>query len=107
MARFKHILFVCQNEREAGNPKGSCKARGSESLLEQLKEQVKTHGLKGKVRVTASGCLDLCSKGCVVGAFSETLGDTWYTGVKPDDAKDLFEAHVLRGERLARLVEPL
>jgi (2Fe-2S) ferredoxin len=105
MARFKHILFVCQNERELDNPKGSCKQKGSDKILSRMKELVTQHNLKGKVRVTSSGCLDLCAKGCAIAAFSEGQPETWYTRVKVEDADAIFESHVLRGERLVRLVD--
>ena len=108
MARFKHLLFVCNNERDADDPKGSCAHRGGDALAARLKELVAEHKLKGKVRVVRSGCLDYCAKGCVVTAFSGEgpVGETWYTHATPADADALFESHVLKGERLERLVEP-
>lgn len=108
MARFKHIVFVCTNERDAEDSRGSCKARGGEALVDRLKELVAQHKLKGKVRVTRSGCLDYCAKGCALVAYSaaEPAPETWYTHVTPADADALFESHILKGERLARLVEP-
>jgi predicted metal-binding protein len=106
MARFKHILFVCQNERDRDNPKGSCKHRGSAALLDRLKELASEHGQKGKVRITGSGCLDLCAKGCAVAAFSggAPAAETWYGNLGPEDADALFEAHILGGERLTKRV---
>lgn len=108
MARFKHVLFVCTNDRDASDPRGSCAARGGEELLGRLKELVAEHKLKGKVRVTRSGCLDYCAKGCAVATFSagKPAPETWYTHATVADAEALFESHVLRDERLARLVEP-
>ena len=107
MSRFKHILFVCTNERDASDPRGDCKARGGEALLGRLKELVAEHKLKGKVRVTKSGCLDYCAKGCVVAAFSgdKPNAETWYTRVQATDAEELFNSHILQERRLDRLVE--
>ena len=31
------LVFVCQNLRDADNPKGSCMARGSNAVLERMK----------------------------------------------------------------------
>lgn len=101
MARFEHILFVCTNQREPGNPKSCCAAKGAAEVLDRMKALTKQHGLKGRVRVTSSGCLDCCAKGVAVAAFSEgsPAAETWYTSVTADDAEALFVAHVLRGER--------
>lgn len=107
MARFKHLVFVCANRRDANDTRGSCAARGSEALLDRLKQRTHEHGLKGKVRVTHSGCLDFCAKGCTVAIFSEQpeARETWYTRVTPADADELFEKHILQGERVERLLE--
>lgn len=108
MARFRHLLFVCQKERAADDPKGSCAQRGSAALLDRLKELTGEHGLKGKVRVTASGCLDYCAKGITVFAYSPGTDheETWYTGLTPGDAERLFARHVVEGETLTERVEP-
>lgn len=107
MARFKHVLFVCTNSRDKADARGDCANRGGAELLSRLKELTAVHKLKGQVRVTRSGCLDYCAKGCALAVFSEGLParETWYTHVTPGDADALFESHVLRGEQLTRLVE--
>ena len=102
MSRFSHLLFVCQKQREPGDPKGCCHGAGSEQLLDRLKALTKEHGLKGKIRITGSGCLDYCSKGAVVFAHSPDSDhpETWYTNLKPGDADRLFERHILELGRL-------
>ena len=109
MSRFDHLLFVCQKQRPPGNTRGDCSEKGSAELLDRLKAMTKEHGLKGKVRVTASGCLDFCAKGCTVVAMSNNADspETWYTGVSPADAEALFESHVLNNQPLERLIQPI
>jgi len=105
--RYRHLLFVCQRTRPPGHPKGSCGACGSAALIDRLRSMVAERELHGEVRVAEAGCLDLCAQGSAVVAFSEdgnASGETWYVGVKPEDAEELFDSHVVRGERLARLV---
>jgi len=82
----------------ADNAKGCCKQKDSFALLDRLKALTKEHGLKGKVRATASGCLDDCGKGPVVFIFSSGQ-ETWYTRVQPSDADALFESHILCGQK--------
>ena len=107
MARYEHVLFVCTNERDPDDPRGSCTARGGVELLGRLKALTHEHGLKGKVRATASGCLDMCGSGCAVAVFSQDApaAQTWYAHVTPDDAEELFRNHVLQGKCLKRLVQ--
>ena len=107
MARYEHLIFVCTNQRAAEDPRGSCAARGSAAILDRLKQLTHEHQLKGRVRVTHSGCLDCCAKGCTVVVFSSDpkLGETWYTHVAPADADELFATHVLKGQRLTRKVD--
>ena len=58
---YGRTIFVCCNEREPGE--AACANRGSRELREQLKQYVKEKGLKAKIRVTRSLCLDLCAQG--------------------------------------------
>jgi (2Fe-2S) ferredoxin len=107
VSRFDHIVFVCTKERDRDDAKGSCYHRGGPQLLDRMKELTKEHKLKGRVRVTSSGCLDYCAKGCTVAVFSadEPAPETWYTHLTPDDAERLFKKHILEGERLEDKVE--
>ena len=107
MTRFKHIVFVCTKGRDKDDPKGSCAVRGANELLDRMKSLTKEHKLKGRVRVTSSGCLDYCEKGCTVAVFSSEgeARETWYTHLEPNDAERLFETHILGGKRLDDRVE--
>lgn len=60
---FKKTIFVCVNAREGGRVACGNPGRGGLELCEALKRAVKQKGLKGKVRVARSGCLDLCEQG--------------------------------------------
>ena len=107
MSRFEHLVFVCTNERDPSDSRGCCKQRGSRDILDRLKELTHQHKLKGKVRVTHSGCLDYCAKGCTIAVFSAGAPspETWYTRVTPNDTDELFETHILKGQCLKRLQE--
>ena len=73
-----HVL-ICTHTRETGE---SCGAKGSEELLAQLKSWSKTAGLKGKVRVNKSGCLDRCKEGIACVAYPK---GEWVVEAKPSD----------------------
>lgn len=81
----KH-LYVCVNQRTDG--RASCGPRDAEAIREKLKEYVNAHGLKGKVRVSGSGCMDLCEQGANVMVYP---GERWYSHVTLEDVDRLIE----------------
>lgn len=83
---YKKILFVCVNTRE---PNATCCAhRESESIAAALKARVKELGLGREVRVSKSGCQDLCAKGPNVMLFPDAV---WYHGVTQDDVERIVQ----------------
>jgi predicted metal-binding protein len=67
----RHLL-VCTHQRDANGPKPSCGAHGGQALRDALKLRVKAAGLKGQVKVTATGCLDYCpAEGIAVGFYPD------------------------------------
>ncbi len=83
---YKKILFVCVNKRE---PNAICCAhRESESIAAALKARVKELGLTREVRVSKSGCQDLCAKGPNVMMFPDAV---WYHGVTRDDVERIVQ----------------
>jgi (2Fe-2S) ferredoxin len=77
-----------------------CRLDGGADTHKALKSLAKEAGMASRVRVTKSGCLGQCGHGPVVACWPENV---WYAHVKPEDARELFDAHVLRGEPLERL----
>jgi (2Fe-2S) ferredoxin len=102
MALFEHHIFVCENERPAGDPRGCCAAKGSTKLREALRDECNKRGLKGIVRVNKAGCLDQCHLGPTVVIYPS---QTWYGGVRVEDAPAIVDA-LLRGETVASLRVP-
>ncbi len=80
-------VFVCTHSRADGRTSCGNPGRGGVELCERLKDEVKKAGLKGKVRVARSGCLDLCEQGPNVFLFPE---GAWMSGVSPDDAPEIL-----------------
>jgi (2Fe-2S) ferredoxin len=56
-------LFVCSNVRENRPDNPGCGARGGEELKAVLKKEINDRGWKGRVRVSATGCMGLCGTG--------------------------------------------
>lgn len=84
----KH-LYVCVNRREDG--RSCCAARDGEAVRDRLKEYVNTHGLKGRVRVSGSGCMDFCEKGANVMVYPD---HRWYHHVGLTDVDQIIKAEL-------------
>ena len=84
---YQKIVFVCVNRRAAGEV--CCAERGSEAVVEALKSRVKALGLSRHIRVSKSGCQDLCAKGPGVMVFPDGV---WYSGVTLDDIDPIVAA---------------
>lgn len=95
----KHI-FICINERDEDNPKGSCARCGGKEIRMKFVQLINQHGLKGKVRANKSGCLDACEMGASVVIYP---GSQWYVKVKPEDVDEIFETSVLNNDTVVRL----
>lgn len=77
---YHKILSVCINKRQPNEV--CCAHRGSEAIAETLKSRIKTLGLSRQIRVSKSGCQDVCAKGPNVMIFPDCA---WYSAVGPDD----------------------
>lgn len=91
---YKSIVFVCTNVRE-DRERVSCAGHGrtGAALRDALKDQVAARGLKGIVRVSAAGCLDLCEQGPNVMVFDADGKSHCYARVSESDLPALLDKH--------------
>ena len=101
MNRFKRHLFFCVNERDLGNPKGSCARGGSLELVSYAKMRSHEMGLKGIIRVNKSGCLDACAYGPALVVYPD---QTWYSPQTTKDVEEILQEHIQKNRVVARLV---
>ena len=85
---YSKTVFVCTNARDGGRVACANPGRGGAELCEALKVAVKKLGLKGKVRVARSGCLDLCEKGPNLFIYPE---GEWRSGVSEQDVAEIVK----------------
>ncbi|MCG3172233.1 MAG: Ferredoxin, 2Fe-2S [Myxococcota bacterium] len=100
MSLYQRHAFVCINERDAGNPRGSCAAKGAAGVHAALKSACAKLGLDA-VRVNKSGCLDFCENGVTVVIYPEGV---WYRGVTEADAREIAERTIRDGQVIERLL---
>ncbi len=99
--RFRHHVFVCENNRPVEDQRGSCGAKGGASIRKALKEELKRRGLDTEVRANAAGCLDACAAGPTVVVYPEAV---WYGAVRLEDVPEIVERHLIEGEPVERLM---
>jgi (2Fe-2S) ferredoxin len=93
-------VFCCVNERPAGHPRGCCKEKGAEKLRNYLKARAKELGLDAML-INQSGCLDRCELGPTMVIYPEGV---WYSYHTVEDAEEILQRHLIKGERVARLM---
>lgn len=89
----KHV-FVCTSGT-------ICPHQNSIAVHARLKARVKECGLKGKVRVNNSGCLDQCGNGPMMVVYPEGV---WYAGVKVEDVEAIVQEHLLHQRPVEHLL---
>ena len=89
--REKHIL-VCHGT--------GCTSSKSPQILENFRRILKEKNITN-VRVIKTGCFGLCAKGPIVIIRPE---DTFYALVTPEDCEEIIETHIVKGERVERLL---
>ena len=85
---FEKYVFVCVNERPAGERVACGSSFCGKELSDKLKEAVKAAGEAGKIRVSKSKCLDVCEQGANVLIYPDNL---WLSHVELTDIPAVLE----------------
>lgn len=78
-----------------------CRASASKNIICRLEECLKEKALEDEVQVIATGCFGFCEKGPIVKIMPD---NTFYVQVKPDDAEDIINEHIIKGRKVERLL---
>ena len=98
---FEKHIFICENSRIEGHPRGCCKGKGGSEIRLMFKNEIQKQKLAGKVRANKSGCLDVCEMGPAIVIYP--LG-VWYTNFELSDVDEIFEKSILNDNVVKRLV---
>ena len=97
---FERHIFICENKREKGHPRGCCHDKGSNDIRLRFKQEIISNKLIGKVRANKAGCLDFCEQGPTVVVYPE---GTWYRITDSEkDVKDIVKQHCMEGKIVKR-----
>lgn len=93
LERFECSIYCCHST--------GCKSSGSDDLLSLLTDAVKEHGLEGKVRIVATGCMGLCAQGPLIRVEIKGQKDVLYKRVEPLIARVIVSEHIIPALNLA------
>jgi (2Fe-2S) ferredoxin/ferredoxin len=95
VAVFERHMFVCTSGEYCPSKDGN-----SKEIHKTLKTLVAKAGLKGKVRINNSGCLDQCGHGPMAVVYPEGV---WYSHLSLKDVPLIVEEHLLKGHPVESL----
>lgn len=93
MADIKMHVLVCGGT--------GCLSSNSSDIVDNLIAELKAAGMEDEVKVLKTGCFGFCEKGPIVKILPD---NTFYTQVKPEDAKEIVAEHIVKGRKVERLL---
>lgn len=89
----KKELLVCGDT--------GCRAANSMPIIDSLKAEIKNAGLEDIVSVSLTGCFGFCAQGPIVKVYPDNV---FYVKVSADDAKEIVQEHLVKGNVVDRLL---
>ncbi|HHU46789.1 MAG TPA: 4Fe-4S binding protein [Bacteroidales bacterium] len=93
MSNYKYHILVCGGT--------GCVASQSPQIKASLEQKIAEHNLTNDVQVVTTGCFGFCEKGPIVKILPD---NTFYTQVKPEDANEIINEHIIKGRKVTRLL---
>ena len=78
-----------------------CQASDSQKIVEKFQKLIIDNGLQDQLQAEIAGCFGFCEKGPIVKIFPE---DVFYVQVKPEDVQEIFDQHLVGGQKVKRLL---
>lgn len=89
----KKELLVCGDT--------GCRAANSMPIIDSLKSEIKNAGLEDIVSVSLTGCFGFCAQGPIIKVYPDNV---FYVKVSADDAKEIVQEHLVKGNVVDRLL---
>lgn len=78
-----------------------CESAQSIEIIEQLRHALDEVGYHEEVKVVKTGCFGFCGQGPIIKIHPDNV---FYVKVKPEDAKEIIDEHIVKGRRVERLL---
>ena len=107
--KLKPILYMRENHTKENPEKREilvcggtgCTSSDSIQIIENLRNEIKKADLEGSIEVLLTGCFGFCAKGPIVKVYPD---DIFYTQVKPEDASEIVQSHLINHKVVERLL---
>ena len=107
--KLKPILYMRENHTKENPEKREilvcggtgCTSSDSIQIIENLRNEIKKADLEGRAEVHLTGCFGFCAKGPIVKVYPD---DIFYTQVKPEDASEIVQSHLVNHKVVERLL---
>ena len=107
--KLKPILYMRENHTKENPEKREilvcggtgCTSSDSIQIIENLRNEIKKADHEGSVEVLLTGCFGFCAKGPIVKVYPD---DIFYTQVKPEDASEIVQSHLVNHKVVERLL---
>ena len=107
--KLKPILYMRENHTKENPEKREilvcggtgCTSSDSIQIIENLRTEIKKADLECSVEVHLTGCFGFCAKGPIVKVYPD---DIFYTQVKPEDASEIVQSHLVNHKVVERLL---
>lgn len=93
--------FCCVNQRPATHRRGCCASKDSLRLADYMCRLSMVKAAQRRIRINLSGCLNMCEYGPAMVIYPEGI---WYRYESEADIDEILTRHVIRGERVQRLL---
>jgi NADH-quinone oxidoreductase subunit F/NADP-reducing hydrogenase subunit HndC len=90
---YNHFILCCGGT--------GCESNKGDEIYKGLIAEAEKQNVKGEVQIVKTGCFGFCEAGPIVKVLPE---ESFYVGVKPEDAREIIAEQILKGREVPRLL---
>jgi NADH-quinone oxidoreductase subunit F/NADP-reducing hydrogenase subunit HndC len=90
---YNHYILCCGGT--------GCESSKGDEIYKSLIAEAENQNVKGEVQIVKTGCFGFCEAGPIVKVLPE---ESFYVGVKPEDAREIIAEQILKGREVPRLL---
>ena len=94
-------VFCCVNQRPPTHRRGCCASKDALNLCNYMCRLAMVKAADRRIRINLAGCLNMCERGPTMVIYPEGV---WYRYENEADVEEILARHVIRGQRVQRLL---